>query len=65
MFDKGGYFFNFRYLPPDVEPNRITGVGRFHKRGRQKAESYHEQKKKAAARMKKQSRKRNRGGDHG
>ena len=35
------------------------------KRGRQKVETYHKQKKKAAARMKKQSRKRNRGSDHG
>lgn len=54
------YFgFDFRHIPPTVEPNRITGVGRFHIRGRQKNEAYHKQKKKTAARMAKQSRKRN------
>lgn len=56
----GCYDFSFRDRPPVVEQNRITGVGRFHKRGRQKAKSYHKQKKKTAARMAKQSRKRNR-----
>lgn len=61
MFDNGGYFFNSRDLPPEVEPSRITGVGRLHKRGRQEVEAYHQKKKKTAARMAKQSRKRNRG----
>lgn len=61
MIDNGGYFFNFRDLLPDVEPNRITGVGRIHRRGPQEVEAYHKKKKKAAAKMKKQSRKRNRG----
>lgn len=52
MFDiRGTYFSYFRDLPPVVEPNRITGVGRFHKRGRQKAESYRKQKKKAASKQ--------------
>ena len=57
MFD----YFGFGYLSvPVVEPNRITGVGRLHKRGRQKVEAYHQKKKKTAARMAKQSRKLNR-----
>ena len=65
MIDFGCYNFSFRDLPPEVEANIVTGVGRQHKRGRQKVETYHKQKKKAAARMNKQSRKRNRGSDHG
>lgn len=61
MFDiRGTYFSYFRDIPPVVEPNRITGVGRFHKRGPQEVEAYHKKKKKTSARMAKQSRKRNR-----
>lgn len=61
MFDiRGAYFPYFRDLPPVVEPNRITGVGRIHSRGPQEVEAYHKKKKKTAARMAKQSRKRNR-----
>lgn len=65
MIDFGYYHFSFRGIPPEVETSIVTGVGRHHKRGRQKAESYRKQKKKAAARMKKQSRKRNRSSAHG
>lgn len=60
MTREGSYFFYFRDIPPVVEPNRITGVGRFHKRGPQEVEAYHKKKKKTSARMAKQSRKRNR-----
>ena len=56
----GCYDFLHFEPPPVVEPNLITGVGRYHKRGRQKVEAYHKKKNKTAARMAKQSRKRNR-----
>ena len=47
-------------LPPIVEPNRITGVGRCKGRGPDKAPKNRHKKKHAAAKMKKQSRRRNR-----
>lgn len=65
MIDFGCYNFSFRDLPPEVEANIVTGVGRQHKRGAPESRNLSQAKKKAAARMKKQSRKRNRGSDHG
>ena len=47
-------------LPPIVEPNRITGVGRMKARGPDKAPKNQHKKKHAATRMKKQSWRRNR-----
>ena len=38
MIDFGYYDFSFRGIQPEVEANIVTGVGRHHKRGRQKAE---------------------------
>ena len=46
---------------PKVTPSLITGEGRYHKRGHSShAERNHQQKKKIAGRLKKQSRRRNR-----
>lgn len=47
-------------LQPIVEPNRITGVGRCKGRGPDKAPKNQHKKKHTAAKMKKESRRRNR-----
>lgn len=46
--------------PPVVEPNRITGVGRCKGRGPDKRPKNEHKKKHTAAKMKKESRRRNR-----
>ena len=46
---------------PIAELSRITGEGRFHRRGMDKAAKYGVKKKRAATRRKKASRRRNRG----
>jgi len=46
---------------PVAKPSRITGEGRFHRRGMDKAAKYGVKKKRAATRRKKASRRRNRG----
>lgn len=63
---------NFRALPelqryspdfvgaPVVKPNRITGEGRFHKRGRDKVGRNLKEKKRVARKQKKMGRRRNR-----
>lgn len=47
-------------LPPIVEPNRITSVGRCKGRGPDKAPKNQHKKKHTAAKMKKESRRRHR-----
>lgn len=45
---------------PIAEPSRITGEGRVHRRGKEKAGKYVVKKKRAATRQKKKSRRTNR-----
>lgn len=45
---------------PIAEPSRITGEGRVHRRGKDKAGKYAVKKKRAATRQKKKSRRANR-----
>lgn len=61
MFDFGySLFATPMVLPPDPQPDRITGVGRMRIRGRDKAPANMGHKRKAARKMTKQSRRRNR-----
>lgn len=55
MFDLGYWL-----PPPDPQPDRISGVGRMRIRGRDKTPANEGKKRKAARKMTKQSRRRNR-----
>lgn len=60
MLQNDYQFMSLREMRLIAEPSRITGEGRVHRRGKDKAGKYVVKKKRAATRQKKKSRRVNR-----